>query len=71
MWFLDNSINVLKVFSLLSFAYLDPGSGSFILQVLVASLVGIGFALRSYWSKLIKIFRKDQTEEEITREENE
>ncbi len=39
-------------------AYLDPGSGSFILQILLASLVGIGFALRGYWSKIITKFRK-------------
>ncbi len=33
-------------------AYLDPGSGSFILQVLLASLVGVGFAFRSFWARL-------------------
>ena len=43
--------------------YLDPGSGSFILQLLLASLVGIGFAFRSYWGKLLGIFRKDSGEE--------
>jgi len=34
--------------------YLDPGSGSLIIQILVASLVGIGFAFRSFWGKLIR-----------------
>ncbi|MGD8454838.1 MAG: hypothetical protein PVF83_00545 [Anaerolineales bacterium] len=43
-------------------AYLDPGSGSFILQLLIASLVGIGFALRSYWGKITGFFRKDKGE---------
>ena len=43
-------------------AYLDPGSGSFILQLLIASLVGIGFALRSYWGKIAGFFRKDKGE---------
>jgi hypothetical protein len=43
-------------------AYLDPGSGSFILQLLIASLVGIGFALRSYWGKITGLFRKDKGE---------
>jgi hypothetical protein len=41
-------------------AYLDPGSGSFILQLLIASLVGIGFALRSYWGKIAGFFRKNK-----------
>jgi hypothetical protein len=44
-------------------AYLDPGSGSFILQVLIASLVGIGFTLRAYWGKITKFFRKDSTDD--------
>ena len=43
-------------------AYLDPGSGSFILQLLIASLVGIGFALRSYWGKITGLFRKNKGE---------
>ncbi len=49
---------------LLNFAYLDPGSGSFILQILLASLVGIGFAFRNFWGKLFKRFRKETLEEE-------
>ncbi len=34
------------------FAYLDPGSGSYLLQLLIASLVGALLALRVYWSKV-------------------
>jgi hypothetical protein len=33
-------------------AYLDPGSGSFIIQMLIAGIVGAGFLLRGFWSKL-------------------
>lgn len=32
--------------------YLDPGSGSFIIQIVIASLLGIGLALRASWSKI-------------------
>ena len=32
--------------------YLDPGSGSFILQLLIAALLGLGVALRASWGKL-------------------
>jgi hypothetical protein len=52
-------------------AYLDPGSGSFILQVLIASLVGIGFTLRAYWGKITKFFNKgseDASEDELNQE---
>ena len=39
-------------------AYLDPGSGSFILQLIIAGAAGILFSLRGYWSKLISRFTK-------------
>jgi len=37
-------------------AYLDPGSGSFLIQLLIAALLGAGIALRAYWGKVKKIF---------------
>ena len=33
-------------------AYLDPGSGSLILQVILAVFLGGFFILRSYWKKI-------------------
>ena len=33
-------------------AYLDPGSGSLIIQMLIAAVVGGGLLLRTFWSKL-------------------
>lgn len=41
--------------------YLDPGSGSFILQLVVASLVGVGFFFRSTWARLFGKLRKTDT----------
>jgi hypothetical protein len=32
--------------------YLDPGSGSFLIQLLIASLAGIGVVLYSSWNKI-------------------
>ena len=44
--------------------YLDPGSGSFILQILIASLLGMGIALRASWGRIKRRFgRKDAPEE--------
>ena len=37
-------------------AYLDPGSGSFLIQLLIAALLGAGIALRASWSKVKKFF---------------
>jgi hypothetical protein len=39
-------------------AYIDPGSGSLFLQILVASLVGGWFGIKMYWSKIVAFFRK-------------
>jgi len=40
------------------YAYLDPGSVSYMLQLLLASLVGALFATKIVWTK-IKIFFKN------------
>lgn len=63
--------SIFKMSTISSFLYLDPGSGSFILQVLIASFVGIGFALRRYWSKITNLFRKDSEEVDFDDADNE
>jgi hypothetical protein len=37
--------------------YLDPGSGSFILQLILAALLGSLFILKGYWKKLVRFFQ--------------
>jgi hypothetical protein len=32
--------------------YLDPGSGSFLLQLAIAALLGLAVAFRAYWGKI-------------------
>jgi hypothetical protein len=41
--------------------YLDPGSGSFIIQILIAALLGAGLAFRGYWSKLVNLFKRSDS----------
>jgi hypothetical protein len=36
--------------------YLDPGSGSFIIQILIAALLGIGVAIRASWGRIKRFF---------------
>lgn len=33
-------------------AYLDPGTGSYVLQVFIAAIAGLFFAIKIYWTKL-------------------
>jgi hypothetical protein len=39
-------------------AYLDPGSGSFFLQLLIASLLGALFVLKTYWGRVKAFFAR-------------
>jgi len=46
-------------------AYLDPGTGSYIFQVLMAGLIGGLYAIKVYWQKIKNFFserfpRKDR-----------
>lgn len=34
------------------FAYLDPGTGSFIFQLFISAVVGAAFVVKSYWLRL-------------------
>jgi hypothetical protein len=41
--------------------YLDPGSGSFIIQLLLAAILAAGVAVRIYWKKIIGLFKRKNT----------
>ena len=45
--------------------YLDPGSGSILIQMLIAALLGTGIFIRMQWARIKKWFGiKPQTEED-------
>jgi hypothetical protein len=45
-------------------AYLDPGTGSYVFQVLIATLIGALFTIKMYWQKIknsiVNLFTKKQ-----------
>ena len=47
-------------------AYLDPGSGSMILQILAGGLAAVAVTARLYWSRLLKFLRIRKPEDEGT-----
>lgn len=49
--------------------YLDPGSGSFLIQLLLAAGLGLGVAVKMYWSKIKSIFKGKKVEPTETAEE--
>ncbi|MCC6742274.1 MAG: hypothetical protein IT175_00290 [Acidobacteria bacterium] len=52
-------------------AYIDPGSGSFILQVVVGTLLGASVAAKMYWARLRAFFgnRKERNDGDADRGE--
>ncbi len=43
--------------------YLDPGSGSFLIQLLIAAAAGLTLTVAASWSKVKKLFRKNKGQE--------
>ena len=35
-----------------AYAYIDPGTGSYIIQVIIGGVLGAAFALKVYWKKV-------------------
>ena len=46
------------VFAKPTYAYLDPGTGSYITQLMIGFVAGGLYLLKVYWQKLVSIFRR-------------
>ena len=44
--------------------YLDPGSGSILIQMLVAAALGAGLLIRSQWAKIMQLLGRATPEED-------
>lgn len=47
-----------------AFAYIDPGSGSAIMSAIIGFFVAIGFAIKTYWYKLKRLFTGNKNPED-------
>ena len=57
----------LVIYPTYSFAYIDPGTVSIILQGLIGALAAIIVTLKIYWDKVLKLFgirKKIETEQD-------
>ncbi len=54
-------------------AYIDPGTGSFVAQVIAASAIGVLVAVKSFWVNIklffLNIFQKKQTPQQENNKE--
>jgi hypothetical protein len=46
------------VFTPPAHAYLDPGTGSYIFQLLIAGIVGFAFVIKVFWSRIKGFFTR-------------
>jgi hypothetical protein len=49
------AVVLLLAFAREAHAYIDPGTGSFIIQLVIGGVLGALFALKVYWAK-VKLF---------------
>ncbi len=52
------------------FAYLDPGSGSYIIQILIASAASILFAIKGQLARIIHFLRRKTNDKSNKKKEN-
>ena len=45
-------------------AYLDPGSGSYLLQIIVAGILSSLFLVKTYWHKIKSVFTRGSSQPE-------
>ena len=46
------------LFPMQAHAYLDPGTGSYFIQIALAAIVGALFAVRLFWGRIKAFFQK-------------
>ena len=62
-------LNIIAIFLVVTnaYAYLDPGTGSFILQAIIGFLAALSAGFLYYWTKVknffLKLFKKNNNDE--------
>jgi NhaP-type Na+/H+ or K+/H+ antiporter len=46
-------------------AYLDPGTGSFLIQLLIGTVVGAAVLIKAYWARIRSFFSKSDPSEDV------
>lgn len=56
---------VAAVYTAPAFAYLDPGTGSLLIQGIIASIAAAGALAKLYWHKIVVLFRGGRKPDEV------
>ena len=54
-----------------TFAYVDPGTGSILIQGLIASIAAVGVTLKIYWHRIVDFFKREEPQQESAQGETE
>jgi hypothetical protein len=49
---------------LCGYGYIDPGTGSYIIQLIIAAFIGISLSLRIFWKRIKALFSKKAKSDE-------
>jgi hypothetical protein len=60
-WIWGLTVALVLVFQAPAHAYIDPGSGSYIFQVLVGALVGAAVAVKVFWHKILAFLTRGRS----------
>lgn len=55
---------IILILALPLYAYLDPGTGSAIISVVIAAIVSAGVVIKYYWRKIVSFVFKKKPENE-------
>lgn len=44
-----------------TYAYLDPGIGSYVIQIIIGTFLGAGYIIGIYWRRIIGFFKRHKT----------
>ena len=70
---MNSRVLIVLIFSmsaLPSYGYIDPGTGSLIIQSIIGAIAAIGVTLKLYWHKLKLFFSRNRAVEETKSEED-
>ena len=51
-----------------AFAYIDPGTGSIVIQAIIAAFVSAGFTIKLYWNRIYTLFQSKFGKQDINSE---
>jgi uncharacterized membrane protein len=54
---------VLLLCGMPAYAYIDPGTGSALIQGLIAAVAAVGITLRLYWHRVVGFFRRKKNKD--------